>query len=289
MIRICDINYLTQCVEIAFERNNLPQSNCAYCPNLKENIRKDFEFIINDADCLMVGYFIDGKLTGFLGCFMNPENNWVDCVGPYFENGWNHTHAKDMFLFAKASLSKAARFNFYFHVMNQNCHRLMESLSAQRQDNEYILLLNKKDYKPQQINSRVERYSSNYEAELIRLHDNTFPDVYVTGKDIIASIGKTREAFCAFDERGAFAGYGVLKYDDDSGHLTAELFAVKKEKRGKGYGWALLNTVVDSAFNRHYGNIVDLVVDKLNANARELYYACGFKLAVENEAFCIRV
>jgi len=87
------------------------------------------------------------------------------------------------------------------------------------------------------------------------------------------------------DGDGVFAGYGVLKYTSDIKHITAEIFAVKKEKRGKGYGWALLNAVVDSAFYKYNGNVVDLMVEKLNTNARDLYYSCGFKLSVENEAW----
>ena len=62
-----------------------------------------------------------------------------------------------------------------------------------------------------------------------------------------------------------------------------------KEKRGEGYGWALLNAVIDSTFNQHGGKTIDLVVDRMNRNARKMYYSCGFRLTVENEAFCVRV
>ena len=57
--------------------------------------------------------------------------------------------------------------------------------------------------------------------------------------------------------------------------------------RGKGYGWALLNSVADCAFNKYNADTVDLIVDKLNTHARELYYSCGFKLTVENAAYCL--
>lgn len=54
-------------------------------------------------------------------------------------------------------------------------------------------------------------YDPKYADFLIRLHDKTCPDIYVTGKEIIATVGKTREFFCALDENGEFVGYGVLK------------------------------------------------------------------------------
>ena len=289
MIKPCDIENLSQCAEIAFYRNNLPESNCAYCPNSKESIFKDFEAIINNPDCRMIGFFSEDVLIGVLGCFFNPDNLWVDCIGPFFKNSWNHDHAKQMVLFSKAALGKAIRYNFYFNAANENCHQLMVALAAERQDNEYILLLDKADHKPQQIEHHIIRYKSEYEAELMALHDNTFPDVYLTGKDIIAAIDKTREVFCVLDEDGVFSGYGVLNYADHTKRLTAEVFAVNKEKRGNGYGWALLNAVVESAFSKHNGNAIDLVVDKLNTNARALYDSCGFKLLAENEVFCLRV
>jgi len=94
----------------------------------------------------MVGYFINGILTGILGCFLNPSNNWVDCIGPFFKDEWNCDCAKNMFLFAKTTLSKAIRFNFYFNTKNENYHQIMTVLSAERLDNEYILLLDKADY-----------------------------------------------------------------------------------------------------------------------------------------------
>ena len=285
MIKICNIDYLSQCVEMAYEQNNKPAYNCAFCSKSKESIYKDFEYIIRNPNSFMIGYFIDGILTGILGCLQNPDNNWVDCIGPFFKNEWNCEYVKNMFLFAKTTLSEAVRFNFYFNIKNENYRQAMGILSAERQDNEYILVLDKADYRPQRIKHQVVKYTNSYETELVKLHDDTFPDVYVTGKGIIADIGKTREVFCVLDESGSFVGYGVLKYADDTEHITAEIFAVKKEKRGKGYGWALLNAVVDSAFNKHNGNAIYLVVEKLNANARDLYYSCGFKLAVENEAW----
>ena len=288
MIKICGTEHLSQCAEIAFKRNSLPGTSCAFCSSSKESICKDFEFMINNAKCLVLGYFAGDSLLSVFGFFMNPENNWVDCVGPFFKDEWNPHAAKDMFLFAQSTLTDAARFNFFFDARNVNCHQLMEELAAERGDNEYILLLDKADYKPQEVKNCVVRYTDEYENDLIQLHDMTFPDVYVTGTDIISSIGSTREAFCALDDNGDFAGYGILKLADDSKQFTAEIFAVKDEMRRKGYGWALLNAVIDSAFNKHNADIVSLVVEKLNTHARDLYFSCGFKLSVENEMFYLR-
>jgi len=287
MVRECNSSHLQQCTAIAYARNNKPESNSAYCPKSRKSISADFAFIIDNPDSILFGFFESDVVVGVLGCFVNPDNNWVDCSGPFFKNEWNQEDARAMIDYAKSKLSKAVRFNFYFDTRNINLHQLMEALSAERNDNEYILLLKKIDYKPQRVKHNIIPYNSGFENDVIKLKNDTWSDSYITDSDLINSINKDRDIFCALDENSAFVGYGILKRYEDSSRIAAEAFAVAEYERGKGYGWALLNTVVDCALNKYNANIVDLVVDRLNTYARDLYYSCGFKLDVENAAYCI--
>jgi len=290
MIRELNTNHLQQCVEIAFLRNSQPESNSAYCPKTEKGIQGDFEFLMDTPNNSMFGYFNGDTLEGILGCFVNPDNNWVDCSGPFFRGEWNQDAAKDMLAYAKTKHTQAVRFNFYFDTRNKNLHQLLESLHAQRNDNEYVLLLKKSDYKPQQIKHNVVAYSENFKNDILQLKNGTWPDAYLTDNDLFNSISKDREVFCALGQNGAFVGYGVLKrYGNDTSRMTAEVFAVAEGARGKGYGWALLNTVVDCALNKYDADSIDLIVDRLNTNARDLYYSCGFKLLVENASYCITI
>ena len=288
MIKRCNPDHLFQCVEIAYLRNSIPENNCAFCPASKELIMKDLEFLLNDPNSLLVGYFDHDLLIGFCGCFVNPQNNWGDFVGPFFKGEWDHSIAVALLPSVKDALPNVKRFNFYFNTKNQDYHNLMCDVYAVRQDNEYIHKMDRKDYIHRSIKASVVSYNPEYSNSLIHLHEKAFPDVYITGQDIIDSVGKTREVFCVLDENGDFAGYGILKLAKNNEHLTAEVFAVDEKHRGKGYGWALLNTVVNSAFNKHNRKAVYLVVDKLNTHAMNLYYSCGFKLVTENAAYCLR-
>jgi len=288
MIREINATHLQQCVEIAFLRNNQPESNSAYCPEEKDAIHDDFNFLMSNPDNLMIGYFDDDTLIGIFGFFISPDNNWVDCVGPFFEDDWNQDAAKEMFEYAYSRFTQAVRFNFYFNTKNENLHNFVQLLSAERNDNEYVLLLKKADYKPQAIKHTVVMYEDKFKSEFIRMFNDTFPVLYISPESVIEAIGKDREVFCVLDESGIFVGYGVLKRYSDSSHATAEIFGVDEKARGKGYGWAVLNTALDYALNRHNVDTVDLIVDKLNNHARELYYSCGFKLKVENAAYCIK-
>jgi len=288
MIREINSNYLQQCVEIAFLRNSQPENNCAYCPKEKSSIHGDFSFLMGNPDNLMLGYFDGDTLVGIFGFFISPENNWVDCVGPFFKDEWNQEAAKEMFDYSFSKFTQAVRFNFYFNTKNENLHKLAELLSAERNDNEYILLLKKADYKPQDIKHTVVMYEYRFRSEFIRIFNDTFPVAYILPESVIDAIGKDREVFCALDEKGVFVGYGVLKFYDNPNHATAEIFGVDENARGKGYGWAVLNATLEYALNKHNTDTVDLIVDKLNTHASELYYSCGFKLMVENAAYCIK-
>ncbi len=287
MIKLCDKIHLTQCIEIAFKKNSVPETNCAYCPNTELGIKEDIQHLMDDSNSCVIGLFDNDRLLGFLGCFHNPNNHWVDCIGPFFNINWNESYAKEMLTFAQNFLVTAKRFNFYYNIQNKDVHQLMLKLNAIQNDNEYILVLNENDYVAQQINQNIIEYDDLFKDELIALHDNTFKDVYITGNEIIEA--KNRKVFCALDGNNNFVGYGVLKFDMNYHHFTAEIFAVKENKRKKGYGWALLNKVVASAINEFNAKTIDLVVDKFNSNAKELYYLCGFKLKVENESFYVEI
>ena len=289
MIRVCGVADLQGCVDIAFVQNNLPERNSAYCPKTRDGIEADFTYLIEDANSILLGCFDGDVLVGVMGCFVNLENGWADCSGPFFVEGWDEGLALELFAFARAQLVHARRFNFYFDGRNAGLHGLMDALDARRNDNEYVLMLKRADYIPQKIKHAVVAYNDGFEDAVLRLKNETWAETYLTDGDLVASVGKTRDIFCALDERGAFVGLGILKRHTNPSHITAEFFAVAEHARGRGYGWALLNAVVATAFDKYEAQTVDLVVDKLNDHARDLYFSCGFTLEIENASYYIPV
>lgn len=290
MIKECSYIHLNQCVDIALIRNTIPESNSAYCPTTEKAIRSDFENLIEDPNSLILGYFSEDILLAIFGFYFNNDsNNWVDCLGPFFLNEWDERIAIDMFSYATTKLPISSRFNFFFNTKNTNLHNLMSNINAKRSDNEYILNLYRDGFIKKENDHIVVKYSEKYKNDIIELHDEVHKNMYITGNDIISSIGIDREVFCALSDDNRFVGYGVLKrYKDKKRHITAEVFTVKEEYRGMGYGRAVLNAVILNAFYRYNANTVDLVVDKLNLNARELYFSCGFKLETENASYYLQ-
>ncbi|MCL2364474.1 MAG: GNAT family N-acetyltransferase [Defluviitaleaceae bacterium] len=287
MIRICSTNDLPQCVEIAFARNNEPQNNSAYCPKLRDGIHADFAFLLDNVGSVLLGDFDGDAPVGLMGCFFNPENGWVDCSGPFFVGAWDEARAQALFAHAQNTIAGATRFNFFFDTRNAGLHELMTTLRAHRNDNEYVLSLAQADYKPQPIKHTVVAFEDSYKDAVLLLKNDTWAEAYLTDSELIGSISNDRDIFCTLDEEGAFVGYGVLKRYADKQRMTAEVFAVAAHARGRGYGWALLNAVINAAFDKYDAQSVDLVVDKLNDHARKLYFSCGFKLNVENASYHI--
>ncbi|MDL2294246.1 GNAT family N-acetyltransferase [Ruminococcaceae bacterium OttesenSCG-928-D13] len=274
-------------VSLACEKNSIPEQNCAYCSKQRDAIEKDFSLMRESPAHLLVGYWKKGTLACIMGFFFNSENGWVDCIGPFFREDWDIPDAKALFTYGKEHLKSATQYNFFFDCRNTGCARLMRELQASAQDNEYILRLCRDKYKAPRLAETVIPYSPVYRDEIIALHREAFGEIYLDAEALIASHDKGRKLFCARTERG-FAGYGALQYDENGDNLTAEVFAVKRELRGRGYGWALLNTVIQYAFAHFPGNQIHLVVDKLNERAQKLYCSCGFELVTENCAYRLK-
>ena len=286
MIKLCQKIHLNTCVDIAYSQNCISQHNCAYCASTKNSIFTDFENLLDNSMSLIVGYFnYDDELLGLFGFYFNHFNNWVDCIGPFFKINYDQTVTKNMFEFAQKTLIKANRFNFYFNIKNRNTHDLMLQLKSTKRDNEYILSINHKDYKPLHNSINIINFEDKYSNNIISLHEDSFKDIYVSGQNIVESSGKNRKIFCALNSKEEFVGYGILAFNITTNYLCAEIFAVKKEYQNMGYGRSLLNKVISHGFTNYNCDNISLVVDKLNTNAASLYYSCGFKLIVENESY----
>lgn len=189
---------------------------------------------------------------------MDEEKQTADCVGPFVEGDFCKI-AKEMLDYAKALYKQSLCIYFFFDKRNIECIAFMDLICAENKGDESILTLKRDNYKKQEFNISVEKLISEYEDQLIELHDSIFPDVYVSGKDIIQSTGINRQVFCII-ENGHLCGYSVLKTPSVGIKATAEVIAVDENFRSKGYGKALLNALIKESFSHSGIDEIDLVV-----------------------------
>ena len=92
--------------------------------------------------------------------------------------------------FARTLLDESIRYHFYFDQRNTDYVAFMNVMNAEYKGNECSLKLERQNYIPKSIEATVEMINAESTDELIKLHDRIFPDIYVSGKDIINSLGR---------------------------------------------------------------------------------------------------
>jgi ribosomal protein S18 acetylase RimI-like enzyme len=163
----------------------------------------------------------------------------------------------------------------------------MERMNAENEGNEFLLKVLRSDFVGADNKIDIEELESSFYDAFIGLHDSIFPDAYVSGKDILASLAKDRRVLC-ITCGDALAGYGVIKKAEGSKRAVIEVLGVDKAERGKGLGKALLLAMLQSVFDDQKTEAADLVVEKVNDRALGLYLSCGFKIEAENCSFCVK-
>lgn len=280
MVRKCMINDLDQMIELAYRKNNEASHYSAFCYSKREKIQKEFSQGLNSEDYICVGYFENNELKGLLCCFIDGERNNADCSGPFVDGDFNKI-SEEMFEYIKSLASPSMNFTFYFGKKNTECASFMELIGAENQGNEYQLELKRLNYKKFESPIHTSILPIEYKNQFIRMHDTIFPDVYISGKGIVSSIGIDRQVFCII-ENYKLIGYSVLKTYENSRKATAEIISVDEKHRHKGYGRALLNKLLEVALSNNSIESINLIVDKVNENALMLYYSVGFEMSIEN-------
>ena len=283
MIRKCTKNELEQAVDLAFKMNNKKEYYSAFCPLSRDSIHREFEVAINSSEYIVAGNFKGNQLTGLLLCYFDMEKRNGDCIGPFIDTVTENylLLAIQLFEFIKSQVDVEMKYTFSFAKENVECINFLESINADRRVNEYNLLLERKSFVPYLNTAEINNLDRAYYNQFIQLHDFIFPDIYVSGKDIIKDINKNRFVFSIIKE-GRLVAYSILRLYENSKTAIAEIIGVDEEYRGKGYGKAILNHLIEYSFSNDDIEEIELIVDGDNENAISLYKSLGFAVNAEN-------
>lgn len=283
MIRECTNSDLDQIVELAFQLNNQIDHHSAFCPISRKSIRMEFETAIDSKQHMIVGSFRDNKLTGLLNCYFDIEKKNADCSGPFIDSTTEDylSFAKQLFDFIKRHVDVEMKYTFFFSKENMECRNFLESINADRKINEYELLLKKESFMPYPNTVEINNLDETYYNQFIQLHDFIFPNIYVSGKDIVEDINKNRFVFSIIDDNKLIA-YSVLRLYKNAKIATAEIIGVDEKYRRKGYGKAILNHLLEFSFQKNVIEEIELIVDGDNDTAISLYQSLGFIIKAEN-------
>jgi ribosomal protein S18 acetylase RimI-like enzyme len=113
---------------------------------------------------------------------------------------------------------------------------------------------------------------------LVALHNEVFPDTYISGQGIWEKVDEQHQVFVEIRE-GEVLGYIYAVLDDGDENLGyIEYVGVAEQARGQGIGEKLLRTALAWLFMEKGVREVGLNVDDTNTNARGLYEKVGFYL-----------
>ena len=268
---------LPELAAYACRKNARRDSGSAFCCREEASIRRDF------LETLEFGalWREAGRIRGILSCFPDWEKGNVDCALLVDREGYDST-AGQLLRTARERLGSHLRYTFFFPKENEDCTAFLEGIGAQRRENEYQMVLQRNDWRPTEGLLEPRPLAEGEEVPFAQLHDQVFPDVYVSGRDILGDLGKNRFVY-VLEENGALAAYGVLQCAGC--RTTAEILGVRQGLRGRGYGRAILNYLAKEAFYRHSAAELDLIVDADNDRALGLYQKTGFQILEENRCY----
>lgn len=269
---------------LAQELNAHLETASSFCCTKAEDIRRDF------AEAAEYGFacHVDGRAVGLIGCFLDGEKKNADCslMLGLFGDAYQEA-ASALLSAARKKLGAGIACTFFFPKENKECGRFLTQAGAKRQVNEYILLLQRENWKRLGTPQTEPRPVQDCEKEAFAaLHDAVFPDVYCSGKDILGDLGTSRFVYVVPDAAG-LAAYGVLKTFGGK-KATVEIVGVREDARRHGYGRAVLNHLAKQAFTQFGAQSLDLVVDADNENALTLYFDTGFTVAQENNCYILQ-
>ena len=271
---------LPELAAYACRKNARRESGSAFCCREEASIRRDF------LETLEFGVLWReaGRIRGILSCFPDWEKGNVDCALLADREGYDST-AGQLLRAARERLGSHLRYTFFVPKENEDCTAFLEGIGAQRRENEYRMVLQRDDWRPMEGLPEPRSLAEGEEVPFAQLHDQVFPDVYVSGRDILGGLGKNRFVY-VLEEDGALAAYGVLQCAGS--RTTAEILGVRQGLRGRGYGRAILNCLAKEAFYRHGAAELDLIVDADNDRALGLYQKTGFQILEENRCYLLQ-
>lgn len=287
MITKCNIEELEVITNLAYEQNNRPEYNSAYCFKAREAIKDDFLQMLKSKESFVLGYLNKGTLMGICGFYVDKEKKTADLVGPFLKEGDYRSVSADMLAFADRKLKEGYRYNFFFDEQNNRYLEFMEEIQAEYQDQEYSLLLRRSNYKKHQTKKRAKELSPNYADKVKEIHDTNFKDSYLSGKEMISSAKSERKV--VYITAGVeLAGYGACRFWVTPDRASIDIIYVVPALRNQGYEQALLDGMIAGIYENEEIEYIGIVIETDDRDFLEICVEAGFEITSKNCSYFLK-
>ncbi|MFH5881477.1 hypothetical protein [Liberiplasma polymorphum] len=281
MIAFAKLSDFEQILNFVIRLNKEVSFNSGYMSLDESSLRTD---IYNAIETKQVYVSKDDVINGIIFFHENKEHQTYDVAGPYVKQA-NISIGLQLINHLISQLKTGYHLQFFFNDKSVYYKELMQMTQAIYKGNEFILNLRKHNFK--KVNQSVEVTTLNPEfKEAVKvMHDTIFPGVYITGEDVVRSdLSKT--VYVLIEEKVPI-GYALIKVKKNKAML--EVFAITHEKRGNKLSKPFISEVIACTYKDITVDMIQLVVENINARALKVYLDMGFEIDVENSTFDILI
>lgn len=256
------------------EINKVEDSHIGYCGvdplEIANSLREDIAY-----ENSFLTVYQEGKLIGILGFDADFDNQRAEIWGPFVKEGnWDlvsNLWSRMLELLPEQIISLC----MFPNRANHKVLELAESLSFNRHSDQTILNFNRSRILELE-KVKLPELEEDFYSEMGQLHDQYFPNTYLSGEQIISRLNEERKVFIVVNE-GRLSGYIYAEVVPEFGEGSIEFFAVQESDRGKGIGGQLLTAALKWFFTFDGIKSITLCVSSDNQYAIRLYKKVGFE------------
>lgn len=277
---------ITKAANFIAQLNVNKKHHIGYCgtntDEISNTIHQDFTDIPFEKS--FVGAMKSGQLIGLIGFDADLEGQIAELWGPFIDEIYGIEVALKLWDELITLIPSAIKYvSIFSNQVNIRVKDFAERLGFHQKTDQMILVLGKGELESP-LNKAVGELSEQDYGAFVALHDNTFPNTYYSGWEIIDRMDEMRRVFILKDSE-CLTGYVYAEVDPMYGEGSIEFIAVNQGYRGKGYGKSLLDAAVRWIFT--FDTIADLrlCVDANSKVAIGLYQSIGFSVKHELYSF----
>lgn len=241
------------------------------------DVRSSFaESLIPPADGFQLAYDNE-KLVGMFGVDSNPEIGRAWLFGPIIEHADWQNIADELLSAVHPIIPVELReYELYCDVNNVNVQEFAARYDFSLHAETAIFYLLRNDYKRlAKDQTKIIDYQEEYFEQFERLHNEIFPNTYLTASQIVSKLDDNHHLFLAIED-GRLLGYHFCKLEIESESGYVDFIGADKSAQRRGIGADLFASGIDWMLAAPSTQKINLTVNADNFAARNLYRKFGF-------------
>ncbi|WP_174612735.1 GNAT family N-acetyltransferase [Virgibacillus ihumii] len=273
---------LSEVVDFIEKMNSLQKNHIGYCGKKADEIRSTLEEDFTDVparDAFVVA-MENNKVVGVCGFDADLERRSAEIWGPFVDHDDAFQVSNSLWI---ALMKKIPNVIQTVSLFPDNHNKMVLDLGAALEfrsvSDQAILICTNQSLKKMSDDTVIKLSEAHY-SSLVKLHDQIFPDTYLSGKEMLEGLNEENTVF-GMVNNGSLIGYIYAEADPKFGEGSIEFFGVDRLAQGKGIGLALLAKGLQWLFSFPSIEETTLCVRSDNSKAIHLYKKVGFQ--VEHE------